>query len=526
MFHGTMFSVLSKLRARRPTLFARCCLLVTLELAFNLLIWILVLCITPLSSGFAALSLIAWTTGLRHALDADHICAIDNATRRMVALPAKDRSVTRSVKDRLLFWRRSQSIEEPQAASQKEPMYDLPSSSSLAQRRPVTVGLFFSLGHSTIVVVVTIVVAISLQIANQLDGVGGVGGIIGTAVSGSFLIIVAIINSFILARALKARREARRQAEKAQQQEEETSPRNEDEKEPQTDVEKNTEEDDHRFLGFLTRFAMPMLKAVTQPWHMYPIGLLFGLGFDTASTIALLSVAASASQPGQRSDGKVVLLAFLFTAGMTMVDSLDSVLMIYAYAPPSLGKGTRWWSLWEKPDHSQAAIPSTQQPSAAVTAPPPGDKQDTPYVAHLARNCQDDDIMAAAEPQTSRPPLASASTSAQSLSLLLTLLSIVLAFVIGLIQIMGLIASECASCARSVELHEEASESPDAAAMDDGGLAGRWWTFWLDVADQLGTIGAGIVGVFLLVVVGWYTGRWMRSKRAQRKEKRQSSDRD
>jgi high-affinity nickel-transport protein len=189
-------------------------------------------------------------------------------------------------------------------------------------RLPLTCGLFFSLGHSTIVIVVNIAIAISASVYDKLDGFGEVGGVIGASVSSSFLFLVACINSYFLIGAVRHRRRAKARARAGL---------------PPEDVQAQAG-------GCLVRACAPLLRAVDRPWKLYPVGLLFGLGFDTASSIALLAMSALAAKGphGSVSGGRIVVLPFLFTAGMSLVDSLDSVLMLYAYAQPELKTGGKW----------------------------------------------------------------------------------------------------------------------------------------------------------------------------------------
>lgn len=466
--------------SRRPTLFARSLLLLALLFAVNVVLWTAALTVSPPrgADSFASLCLIAWTTGLRHALDADHIAAIDNATRKIIASASRGRS---------------------------------------RRRQPITVGLFFSLGHSTIVVAVTVAISISISVASRLDGVSGVGGVVGQSVSGSFLIIVAIINSVILARAVRARRKARR-ADSAV----------EDVKGDDAEYGANSASPAPRRHGLRTiyvRLAAPLFRLVTQPYHLYPIGLLFGLGFDTASTIALLSISAAAGKrvsddpagedlsgsQGQQEaarwggggDAKVVLLALLFTAGMTLVDSVDSVMMVYAYAPPERTEGQRWWALWAKKDREEQHSKAEKGDVEVV--------QDEKVCQTVAEDeeLKDSQDVVEAQPSASSP---ANSTTASSLSLILTLLSIVLALVIGIIVLLSLIASRCTSCSAAAETHD------DSHGDGGGGLAGSWWSFWIKAGDASGYIGAGVVGAFALTLAVWYGARWVMRMRRRRRE--------
>lgn len=179
----------------------------------------------PLLLGTAAL---AYGFGLRHAVDADHIAAIDTVTRKL--------------------------MQEGQ--------------------RPFSVGLFFSLGHSTIVIVATLGIAITaLALRTRLDGFKAVGGTIGTAVSAGFLLVLAIINLVILRDIWRRYRHARK-ADAAGAH-------------PAADAHAGHPGHHHAAGGLLTRLLRPLFRLVTKSAHMYPVGLLFGLGFDTATEIGV-----------------------------------------------------------------------------------------------------------------------------------------------------------------------------------------------------------------------------------------------
>ncbi|MGN4194329.1 HoxN/HupN/NixA family nickel/cobalt transporter [Burkholderia gladioli] len=219
----------------------------------------------PLLLGTAAL---AYGFGLRHAVDADHIAAIDTVTRKL--------------------------------------MQD--------GKRPFSVGLFFSLGHSTIVILATLGIAISaLALRSRFNGFKAVGGTIGTAVSAGFLLVLALINLVILRDIWRRYRRARAAgAEAAAHHEHEAGSHH------------------HAPGGLLTRLLRPLFRLVTRSAHMYPVGLLFGLGFDTATEIGLLAIAAAQANQGLPLHAVLVFPA-LFTAGMTLIDSTDNVLMVHAY---------------------------------------------------------------------------------------------------------------------------------------------------------------------------------------------------
>jgi high-affinity nickel-transport protein len=208
-------------------------------------------------------SFLAYSFGLRHAVDADHIAAIDNVTRKLMQ----------------------------------------------EGKRPVAVGFMFSLGHSTVVVLACVVIAATaLAFKTQIDSVREIGGLIGTLVSAFFLLIIAAINLVVLRSVYQTFRRVCR-------------------------GEPYVEEDFNMLLadrGFLARIFRPMFRIITRSWHMYPLGILFGLGFDTATEIALLGISASEVSRGL-SIWSILIFPALFTAGMALIDTTDGILMLGAY---------------------------------------------------------------------------------------------------------------------------------------------------------------------------------------------------
>ncbi len=231
-------------------------------IAFNVAAWGLVLFASLSYPILLPTALLAYSFGLRHAVDADHIAAIDNSTRKL--------------------------------------MQD--------GKRPVAVGLFFSLGHSTIVVALSVVIAISAAVVSDVPTLQSVGGIIGTTVSASFLLLIGLINLVVL---LDIYRMFRKVSAGASYDEESL-------------------EDYLANRGLLARLFRPALRAIRESWHMYPLGILFGLGFDTASEVALLGLAAT-SGASHLPIWLIVLLPAVFAAGMSLVDATDGVLMLGAY---------------------------------------------------------------------------------------------------------------------------------------------------------------------------------------------------
>ncbi|MBV9671900.1 MAG: HoxN/HupN/NixA family nickel/cobalt transporter [Verrucomicrobia bacterium] len=213
----------------------------------------------PVLLGIAFL---AYTFGLRHAVDADHIAAIDNVTRKLMQ----------------------------------------------EGRRPVSVGFFFSLGHSTIVIIASLLVYMTASaLEKRLDAIKNVGNVLGTSISAFFLIAIAVVNIIILRGVWRSFQEVRKGGQYIDQ-----TP------------------DMLLGGGILARIFRPLFRMISRPWHMYPIGFLFGLGFDTSTEVALLGISAAAAAKGLPI-GTMAVFPALFTAGMTLVDTTDGILMVGAY---------------------------------------------------------------------------------------------------------------------------------------------------------------------------------------------------
>ncbi|HEY6303906.1 MAG TPA: HoxN/HupN/NixA family nickel/cobalt transporter [Terriglobales bacterium] len=208
-------------------------------------------------------ALLAYSFGLRHAVDADHIAAIDNVTRKL--------------------------------------MQD--------GKRPVAVGFMFSLGHSTVVVLGAAAIAgAAMTLQHRLDAVRNIASVTGTLVSVFFLFAIAIVNVIVLRSIYRAFVRVRR-------------------------GEPYVEEDFNMLLGgrgLLSRLFRPMFRMISRSWHMYPLGFLFGLGFDTATEIGLLGISAVEAAKGL-SFWSVLVFPILFAAGMSLIDTTDNILMLGAY---------------------------------------------------------------------------------------------------------------------------------------------------------------------------------------------------
>jgi high-affinity nickel-transport protein len=208
----------------------------------------------------------AYTLGLRHAFDADHISAIDNTTRKMMG----------------------------------------------EGKRPLSVGFFFSLGHSTIVFALAFLLSIGVRalsgpVQNDQSTLHKATNVIGTTVSGAFLYIIAILNLLILVSIVRIFLSMRRGAYDEHELEEQLNSR-----------------------GLMNRFFGKRLNKIRDPWQMYPVGMLFGLGFDTATEVALLVLAAGAGVAGLPFYA-ILCLPILFAAGMSLLDTIDGSFMNFAY---------------------------------------------------------------------------------------------------------------------------------------------------------------------------------------------------
>src|SRR3954469_1459555 len=212
------------------------------------------------------LGVTAYTLGMRHAFDADHIAAIDNTTRKLMS----------------------------------------------EGRRPLSVGFWFSLGHSSVVFGLCLLLAFGVralagQVENDASSLQQTAGLIGTTVSGVFLYLIGIINLVVLVGVVRVFRRMRQGVYD----------------EAELEAQLNSR-------GFLNRLLSGVTRAVTKPWQMYPVGLLFGLGFDTATEVSLLVLAGGAAAfalPWYA----ILTLPVLFAAGMSLLDTIDGCFMNFAY---------------------------------------------------------------------------------------------------------------------------------------------------------------------------------------------------
>lgn len=229
--------------------------------------WGLLLIYGAQHPALLALGGLAYTFGLRHAFDADHISAIDNTTRKLLQ----------------------------------------------SGRKPVGVGFFFSLGHSSVVFLIAVALGLAVKwvvqgVVSDHGSLRSVGGAVGTLVSGSFLILIGVLNLVILLDIVRVYRNMRAGRY-------------------------DRDGLEHELLtgGVMTRIFGRIFRTINHSWQMYPVGFLFGLGFDTASEVALLAISAGAAAQGVPF-GAVIALPLIFAAGMSLMDTLDGAFMSKAYS--------------------------------------------------------------------------------------------------------------------------------------------------------------------------------------------------
>ena len=357
-------------------------LIILLLVVVNLTVW--TICGVLLASRYTRLvstATLAYSLGLRHALDADHISAIDLMTRRLIA----------------------------------------------TGQRPVTVGTFFSLGHSTIVVLTSIVVAATAAgVSSRFDSFSKVGGIIGTSVSAAFLIALGLMNAYILYKLIvQLQKVIRLQPE--------------DEANEAWKVEGG---------GVLFRVLKKMFKLIDRPWKMYPLGVLFGLGFDTSSEVALLGIS---SIQGAKGTSMWLILVFpaLFTVGMCLIDTIDGALMSSLYLAPMSATDIKQ---------------EDKQGDAAVRVSEVGDEEN-----------QNSEQRVQVTPRV-RSPL-----TFLYYSIVLTALTVMVALIIGVIQLLSLILN--------VAVSQETAEKS------------RFWHGVEMAGEYYDVIGGVICGSFVIVGV-------------------------
>src|SRR2546427_2208998 len=227
--------------------------------------FVLAFIIGQLSPVLAGLGLVAYAFGLRHGVDADHIAAIDNTTRKLLQ----------------------------------------------EGKRPFTVGMWFSLGHSAIVFVLIVALVVATRaIIAELPAVQSAGEIIGLAVSGTFLIVIGLVNVLIVVGIYRVFVELKEEGQKL-----------------------NAEELEELLnkRGVLNRLFRPLFGLIRKPWHIFPVGVLFGLGFDTATEVALIAISVGVGVSSAVPVWTILILPLMFTCGMVFVDTTDGVRMRSAY---------------------------------------------------------------------------------------------------------------------------------------------------------------------------------------------------
>ncbi|MDI2090923.1 HoxN/HupN/NixA family nickel/cobalt transporter [Commensalibacter oyaizuii] len=245
----------SELKARLITIYTALAIL-------NIGAWIWAFVAFHNKPALLGISLVIYGLGLRHAVDADHIAAIDNVTRKLMQMG----------------------------------------------QRPVSVGFFFSLGHSTVVFIVAVLVAITVNALSNFEHLQNITGIISTCISAFFLIIIAVMNIFIFISIYKTYKRVKNGGDYVEE---------------DLDILLNNR-------GFLSRLLRPLFKLITKGWHMFPLGFLFGLGFDTATEVSMFAVSASQINQGIPLTS-IMVFPVLFAAGMSLVDTSDGILMLKAY---------------------------------------------------------------------------------------------------------------------------------------------------------------------------------------------------
>ncbi|KAL6235008.1 hypothetical protein BDW75DRAFT_210800 [Aspergillus navahoensis] len=347
---------------------------IMLVAGINIVVWVAVAIVLRYHPSLVSNAVLSYTLGLRHAFDADHISAIDLMTRRLLATGQK----------------------------------------------PVTVGTFFSLGHSTIVIITSVVVAATAAaVSSRFDKFSTIGGIIGTSVSAAFLILLGFMNAYILYKLYK-------QMQKV------------------LDLPEGQEDEAWKIEGggVLFRVLKKMFKLIDRPWKMYPLGILFGLGFDTSSEIALLGISSIEAAKGT-SFWVILIFPILFTAGMCLLDTTDGALMLALYLQPATN-----FLPSKRTDSttSQSPLMSTEPSSDAES------NLDAPITT----------------PQNHRDPVAFL-----YYSIVLTTLTVIVAIIIGVIQLLTLILNVAEP-------------------------TGRFWDGVQTAGDYYDVIGGGICGAFLV----------------------------
>ncbi|TIC18949.1 NicO-domain-containing protein [Wallemia mellicola] len=362
----------------QTTILTRIVILISTLVILNSLLWV----VTSLtfSGKLLSLALVAWTLGLRHGLDSDHIASIDNSIRQLSA----------------------------------KGIY------------PVTVGLYFATGHSSVVLLVTVALIAGAQVYDNLSSLEDFGGYTVTQ---------------------KVRLE-------------------------NGDVEGNSEENETKSPTFLFRVLSPVLKFVDKPSKLLWVGILFSLGFDTSSSIVLLSVSALAAEDVQNPI-YVLLFPLLFAAGMILVDSLDNAMMVFLYTPRLEWKKEAQFKLFENLNDDKSSIASEEAASDEGAPLIDGDTN-----AYGTVTLPEDDKLVQQK-----------ILDINKYTVIITALSVTVALGISIIQIMGLVVDNCQNCSDHI---------------DKGDWIGNWWRFWVTLNDNSIYIGVGIIASFSVILVMYF----------------------
>jgi high-affinity nickel-transport protein len=258
-----MFDTIKQLFSESaPEVRARLVIVYSVLAILNLGAWLWAIVAFHQSPALLGVALVIYGLGLRHAVDADHIAAIDNVTRKLMQM----------------------------------------------KQRPVSVGFFFAMGHSVMVFVVAAIVAATATALSRFESFKDFGGTVSTLVSALFLLAIAAMNIAIFASIYRNYRRVRAGGTYVDE---------------DLDVLLNNR-------GVLARLFRPLFKLVTKSWHMLLLGFLFGLGFDTATEVAMFGVSAAQAAKGLPIEA-ILVFPVLFAAGMSLVDTTDGVMMLGAY---------------------------------------------------------------------------------------------------------------------------------------------------------------------------------------------------
>ncbi len=256
-------SALARQTRGRPTWTRRILPTLAFVAALNICAWLALFGVAGHDVTLLGIGAMAYFLGLRHAFDADHIAAIDNVTRKL----RQD------------------------------------------GQRPVATGLFFSLGHSTVVIVLSLLLALAArETESHMGALRDLGGLFGTVVSALFLTLIGLVNLRILIQLLRALKRSR-----------------------EGDIDLSASEVPMAAGGLMSRLFGRLYRNIHASWQMYPLGFLFGLGFDTATEIAILGLSAGLAQHGDMHLLGVMAFPLLFTAGMSLMDTLDGLVMLRIY---------------------------------------------------------------------------------------------------------------------------------------------------------------------------------------------------